>query len=344
MRRAVAFVALLAGACGGAPPAPAQPPPVASASASPSASASAPPPAATSAPVASTSAQPVAPSDAGEERTTDVRLLDPGAQARAPLRYTFTTKPESLRFDMKMAMTMRIGMISPPPVAMPTVRMDIAIQPVSIDAEGTLTAIYVGTRVDLLADGALPPPERQKLADEMRGIVGLRGRFVITSRGVARESTVDVPPTAPKIVAQTMDALRDSFRNIAPVLPEEPIGLGARWLVVSHVRSKSMRFEQSTTYTLDKRDAKGTDETIAFDQSAPPQTLNLAGKLAPGSRVDLVSLVGHGSGRVHRGADALSTVSTLHSESETKMVTITSGKKQPIDLSMTLDIQTKPLR
>ena len=339
MKRAVAFVALLVGACGGASSAPPQPPPVASASASATA------PAATSAPVASASAKPAAlpQSDAREERTTDVRLLDAGAEPRATLRYTFTTKPESLRFDMKMTMTMRMGAVAPPPVGMPTVRMDVAIQPASVDAEGTLTANWVGTRVDVLSDGALPPAERQQLADQMRGIVGLRGRFVITTRGVVRESTADVPPTAPKIIAQTMDSLRDSFRNIAPLLPEEPMGVGARWVVVSHVRSKSMQMEQSTTYTLDKRDAKGTDETIVFDQTAPPQTMHLAGNQAPGSRVDLVSLTGHGTGRVHRGRDALATASTIHSESETKMMTVAGGKKQPLDLSMTLDMQTKPL-
>ena len=336
------FALLIVVACGGAGAStqPATTGPAASAS-------SARPPASTSASAASVA--PPAPSAsasaqvaAGEPDAPTVRVLDAGAEPRQPLRYAFTRQHETIRFDMKTTIAMTIGALATPPVTAPTIRMEVEVDPTDVSADGALTATYRATRVDLLADGTLPAAQRKTLADSLHGLIGMTGRFVVTARGITRESTVDVPPTAPQTVIDTMDSLRQSMRQLAPALPEEPVGIGARWEVHSNVRAKAMHLEQTATYTLKARKGDVVDEDVTLVQSAPAQTMHLPGKAA-NAHVELVSETGTGGGAVRRKLAGVGASSSLQLHTETKMLTIAAGQKQPLDMSLTLEVQTKPL-
>jgi len=333
------FALLVVVACGGAGAStrPATAGPTASASVAPPARASA-ASVASPAPSASASAQ----TAAAEPDAPTVRVLEPGAEPRQPLRYAFARKHESIRFDMKTTIAMTMGMIAVPPVTAPTIRMEVEVQPSDVSADGTLTATYRTTRVDLLADGTLPAAQRKTLADSLHGLVGMSGRFVITSRGVTLESAVDVPPTAPQTVIDTMESLQQSMRQLAPVLPEEPVGIGARWEVHSRVRAKAMHLEQVATYALAGRKGDVVDEDVTLVQSAPPQTMHLPGKAAS-AHVELLSENGTGAGKVRRTLSGIASISSLQLHTETKMLTIAAGQKQPLDMSLTLEVQTKPL-
>jgi len=341
--RALVFGVILA--CGGAPPAKTESVTVPAASQSAAASsASATAPAASSSPAPSASAAASEPAPDDRPTAPVVTLLDPGAAPRSRLRYAFHTRHETMRMDLKMTMALGIGGAQTPSVSMPTIRMDLDIDPVGVDAEGTLTATSVVRRADVLADATLPPASAAKLAGDMKSLVGTRGRFVVTSRGVSKEATIDLPPNAPENIRQIMQSMRDSLRDLCAVLPEEPVGVGARWTVLTRVRSRAIAIEQTATYTLKRRAGNVADEDVALTQTAPPQVMHLPGKAAAaGTVVKLVSMNGVGRGHVHQVLDKLSPTSSLHSEHQMKMAATTSIGSQDIDMAMTLDLAVKPL-
>jgi hypothetical protein len=226
------------------------------------------------------------------------RVLEAGKAPRRALRYTFPSKPEWLEMDLKMSMS--IGMNGPPgaPVDIPTVRMWTRIDPKERTPEGDLRCAFVTERVQVLDDVKIPAEMRAKLDKEMGGLVGLSGSSRISTRGIATEVDFTVPPTASESVKKSMDSLRDAIRQMYVPLPQEEVGVGARWVVTMKLPVSGASMEVEATYTLKELRADGMRADVAMRITAPSRQLMKLPALPQGATALLDSLSGEGLGKV----------------------------------------------
>lgn len=272
-----------------------------------------------------------------------MKVLDPGTEPRKQLRYTFQKRPETMQLDMKMSMTMNAGGRTSPKVTMPTIRLLNEIVPVSVDPSGTLTATFEAKKVEVLNDEAVPDEMRKKLTSDMKTVVGLKGRTVVTARGVAQEVSIEAPPESPESVQQIVENLKDSLRNLALPLPEEAVGKGARW-EVRNVAAAQMTTVQTSTYTLRDVQTKKATMDMKVALTAPPQDLHPAKPLPPGTSVKLVSQSATGDGTVTVSLDRCTPTSSVKIASSTKM-DVTSGEEhQVLGVEATIDVKVKPVK
>jgi hypothetical protein len=239
----------------------------------------------------------ISPKPDGPAKTT-VKLLDPGAQPRTPLRYKFqANRTEKMVMEMSMAMAMEMGDQKQPETQMPATRMTMTVNSKEVSPEGDLYYEFEFEQAEVLPEPGANPMMVNVMKQQMSSMQGLSGSATVTSRGFIRDVEIKAPPGIDPQVRQSIDQMRQSMDQMSAPLPEEPVGRGARWQVTMPVETSAMKLTQIATYTLSEIQGDKVKFDITIKQSAPPQDINAPGA-APGGKVSLESLKSSGTGTV----------------------------------------------
>jgi hypothetical protein len=327
-------------ACGG----PAASGPEPAAAQAPPAEPAAPAPPAESAPEPpKAEAMPAPPTPAAEDEAANnstVTLLEPGAEPRRKLRYVFSMKPETMVLDMEMKMAMRVGERVSPETELPGMRTVMKIVPKSISPEGDLSYEGVIVKNEITSKGALPPAARQKLEESLKSTRNMKVMSTVSSRGVVKEATMEIPPDAAPEMRQALESTRDALRSMCMPLPEEDVGVGARWKTDMNLKT-TLRMTQTTTTTLKKLGPKKMELDVALTQTAAPQLMTGAA-VPPGTTIKLEKMAGNGAGALTVGLDHLVPVSTVSLDNDTTMTVSATGQSAQTGTRMHMVIKVKP--
>lgn len=293
--RLVGLAALLLLACGGA-----EGPPVAT-----------PAPPASSAPAPVPDPVPVADAGAPKAETpepkpapasvTTVKLLEPGAAPRRALRYVFKANTsDRVQMDMKLAMAMVGAREASKKLQMPSVRTVMRVDAKEVSPEGELKYTFDTESVEVLKDQAIDPKMFSELEAQMKRLVGMKGSGRVTSRGVSSDVEVELPASLPPGARGSLDTIRDTVKDMATPFPEEEVGVGAKWEVLTRSSMGGAQNDVKTTFALKKLSADAMTADVDIAMSAPAnQPLTLA-NLPPGATASLASMTGTGKGTVTR--------------------------------------------
>ena len=220
----------------------------------------------------------------------EVTLLEAGApEGASPLRFhTEVGDTEAMVMTQNITMAVTMGGQSAPPMAMPAFHTHLRMRTTHVDADGAMRREFEVT--DLRVDEGHPLSAR--LQAELDPLRQLRGWDVIDARGRMVATAYDIPENASPQLRRSLERTQDMMRQLSPPLPEEPVGVGARWRSVSRIEA-TMSMTQSTIYTLEERDGERIRLRIEVEQTADPQQV---ASDQPGVRVDLVSLAGTARG------------------------------------------------
>lgn len=315
----------------------------------------APPAASESADAGATSSAPVdasvapTPAEAAQEPLPElgppvVTLLDPGAEPRRALRFTWKKTAESGLMDMKMGLAMSMAdRPSPPPMEMPTIRMRFDLKPESVTPDGALKAVFELKKVQLLADRPLPDELKKEMETVLQKLAGLRVLETISSRGIVQETSVEAPADLPPQVQQMVENMKDSLRNVSNPFPEEPVGKNAKWEVKTVVDG-TVRLVQTATVTLDDVKDKQVSLSVGLVQTAPKQPMRSSTPLPNGAKMMLESHVGTGSGKTKVALDGLVPTSTVKVDVQDESVVMVGDERQRIDVKLGIETSMKPGR
>lgn len=253
-----------------------------------------------------------------------VTLLDAGTGRRQKLRY----EPEpgtrgrlAMRMNMQMAIAMNGRAI---PLAMPpmTVTADTMITgttATTFDLVATITA------TDVEAGSAAGPDMEERLRVALAKMIGMSTTTRMDRRGVLLAAGIDIPPGVDAATTQILDSLKQSMTQATAPLPEEPVGLGARWSVASVITNNTMTLNQTAVFTLTELHDRRGLVTMQIAQHAPRQEVKAAGGPA-GATSTLDSLTSDGTGSMRFDLVAvMPTALELATTSEVAMTTIPAG-------------------
>lgn len=258
-------------------------------------------------PLAANQADATNETDAATARTAGTgptKLLDAGQAPRRRLRYTWRLdQREQLSMDMRTAASTgangataaeRASDTSAGEVPLPSVHLAIAIDPQSVTDDGDLRYLWRVTSTTVSAEEGTPSQVTEGMRAEVAQIAHLSGSAVVTSRGLAREVVAD-PGAA---TGQMVDQVRQTLRDVAAPLPEEEVGVGARWRKMSRLDGQDSRVAQTETFRLvELQDDRGSlDDALA--QTAPPQTLHATGQ-ATEAHARMESMLASGQAKMH---------------------------------------------
>jgi hypothetical protein len=236
------------------------------------------------------------------ETAPTVRVLDPGKAPRRALRYAFKVgAPEWLEMDMKTTMDMALGEKPSVHVAMPTVRllMKIEAKDKTAGADGSVVRIaFEVERVNVLDDVQMPGSMREQLTKQFAGLVGLRVHTTISARGIASDADFELGSNASESLDQVLENVRTAIRNVFATLPEEDVGVGARWVVTTQQPPVAGATGRSTTtHELMELSANAARTNFTAEMAAPPNQPVDGKRLPPGTTATLDSMSGKGQGK-----------------------------------------------
>jgi hypothetical protein len=198
-----------------------------------------------------------------------------------------------MAMDMTMSMAPE-GAALPQKAELPTIEMALDLSSGAKEPNGDITITGVVGGIGIVAK---PGPQEQlksMLEPALSGIRGLSITYKVSPKGRARDVKVSMPGDAPPNAKQMMEQMKQSFESMVAPLPDEAIGVGAEWQVVTRV-STGADILQWTNYKLVSRDDKKVELAAVVRQLAASGTLS-GGQLPPGVTAEVLAFRSSGTG------------------------------------------------
>ena len=265
-----------------------------------------------------------------------VKLIDAGKDPKKPLRLTAKVGlKRSMVMTMKMAMAMTMGTNAMPMQKLPETRMTMEMKVTNVAPNGDIRYEFKIKKPEVIAG----PDSNQMVVDAMKnalkGMEGMSGYAVVTNRGFTKEADISMPANMDPQMKNFMESTKQSLHQIASPLPEEPVGVGAKWETIMKLKQNGMVLDQTATNDLVELKGDTGKINLKIKQNAERQKITQGGVT-----VDLISLKSTGDGIMNfdltRLVPSLATVN-LHSNSEMEAM----GNKMSMKLDMTMGMQGK---
>jgi hypothetical protein len=244
-----------------------------------------------------------------------VRLLDAGAEPRADLSYAIAKGPApKLGMAMDMAVSVKSGGHSND-AALPRMGMTLDGSAGETNAAGEWKIL--ASLVGITIDGKGPQAEQMAAAmrPQVESMKGLGINYWLSPKGRVRDVKVELPKGFPKAAEALVAGLNQSFESMVAPLPVEPVGLGAKWQVVSRMAASGADLLQSATYTLKARDGAHATLDVTTSQLSASDTISALG--SPGGAVTRVKAFSSGGS----GTTKIDTTSVVPESGTTTMKT-----------------------
>jgi hypothetical protein len=240
---------------------------------------------------------------------------------------------------MTMQVAMTLGDKPIDPSVLPTVSVSMDVTPGAEAGGATPYAFAVKSARREELEGA---SERlQKAMDTaVEGMKDSKGTLRIDAMGRQVSADYGLPEVSTPGLRPSLAGFQQSFSQLFVVLPEEPVGVGARWSSTAHFEHSGIPIEQRSTYTLEKRDGETLTLAVEFEQSATGDSESPAGVALEDTQFG-----GRGTGTLTVRLDSPFPVDAkAQSRSRVSSSVTMGGQAQPVemDLLSTLSITTAP--
>jgi hypothetical protein len=221
-------------------------------------------------------------------------LLDDGREPRRPMRYpSDPPPPQKMSLALRVAMKMEVPGSPIPPVAMPGLRLLVDIS--AHDRDDSVRYEFTVSDADLTGVDAAHPSLVAAMRKGVGTLVGATGSLTVDPRGFQRELSIGLPAGLGQELTQFMNSARLAIGQMAVPLPEEPIGVGAKWQVEETIAQDGIQVRQKTYYELLAMDGPRLQIRTQTVQAAEQQKAALPG-LPSGVSAKVLSLRGAGAG------------------------------------------------
>jgi hypothetical protein len=269
---------------------------------------------------------------------SQVKLLDAGAEPRTVLKlHPSAGDKQNLSMTMKMDMDMTTAGQSAPSVNIPAIVIGMAVEVKNVAPNGDIAYEVTYDDATVATDTNTLPAVEAAMKSALAGIKGMSATGKLSSHGIHLGMQMKLPPAADPQMTQIMNQMKDSFSSSSLPLPEEAVGVGAKWEYRSRLKSQGMTIDQTITSELVSLDGDHATLRNTITQNAANQKIQ--NPAMPGLKMDLTKLTGTGTGDSTLDLSRLLPVSaTLDEKTETSMNINMGQKKQSMDMKMNINI------
>lgn len=265
-----------------------------------------------------------------------VAVLDAGQEPRLPLRYRI---PEGT--TTSATATFRVATLATSGDAealsvLPGLRLKTVSGPASITERG------VRFNVDVVeAEAVVPPNFDEALAADLQtgaAILDEVGASVeIDDRGKRLSGGLNEAAKRPDIPKRLLRMIVNARTTVTRVrLPEEPVGLGARWQVRRELDVFGFRVTQVDTYQLVDRAGDELSLNLWVKQTGLPQTLSFPDE---GIEISVESMKTEASGQITLNLEALDSDAEVHGTSDDEIRFKTAEATDSVEIQEVFDLQ-----
>jgi hypothetical protein len=275
-------------------------------------------------------------------QTPIVLLLAPGATPRVPLRYTIAGDYKAhMDLGMTMGMSLDLPGVPAQSVQLPPMKVgaDVGVTNVTPAGDVSFDFGYTSVRLD---DAAGADPAVASLVQGMdTDFKNVRGSATMTSRGEARDARMDVSKVTNPQLSQMLGSIENSIQSLAIPLPEEAVGVGAKWESRQTIQANNIKIFQRTVWEVVGLDGKTVNLKATVEQAAPPQSISNP-SIPAGADVSLARYSGGGAATVALHLDSLIPTSEGNTQTSVTMNVNAGGSTQQVTVGVTLKVTFAP--
>lgn len=271
-----------------------------------------------------------------------IQLLTAGTEPRQEIRL----KPQAnIKQLMTMTMNMDIAMTlagqAAPKIKTPATVMKMEVLVTQVDANGDIHSKFTYTEGDVVADPAVAPEIRESVRTGIKRMVGLSGTLITDNRGQIKTSSITLPENIDPLSKNFLEQISNSLNQMSSPVPQEAVGIGAKWRVSSQLKFGAINMNQSAVYELVSLKENVATLNVTMEQQANAQEVTLPGIPAGSANVSLKSLTSQGQGQMTLPLSSImptqSTIS-IRSQNEMSIKEPSSGKETIIGTQMTMQM------
>lgn len=265
-----------------------------------------------------------------------VRVLDRGDRPRSVLRYNIpagTTTSSTTTFKVA---TLATSSDQAAITLLPGLRLDIVSGPAELTERG------VKFKVDVVkSEAVVPDGFDERLAQELRDGAAVAkdigGWVELDDRGNTlaaelneRTKRSDVPIRLLRMIVNT----RETLTRV--VLPEDKVGLGARWETRHEIRAYGFKVQQVNTYTLVDRAGNELMLNVTVQQMAVPQTIAFPEE---GIEISVETMMAQADGQIILNLDALESDASANGKGEDRILVKTPEGTDVVEVNEEFEVQ-----
>ena len=261
---------------------------------------------------------------------TKVAVLSTGSGPKRPLRYKIAAGAKE-RIDMQMQMGISVELPGMGTQSMPAMNMKMGIDMdvTSVAPNGDIATTMTISEVGM--DGAGLP------GGMMDGLKGMTAAMTVDSRGLVKDLKFDESKITDPMLKQMLAT--SGLDRLSAQLPEEPVGVGARWQVTQAMDTNGIKLDQVTVFEITAMTDTTTSFNLTMSQSAPPQTVSPPGMPA-GIEASVAGMTGTGTGKMTLTDGTLAMFGEMNLKSNVTMDVNAQGQSQRLttstDMKMTM--------
>jgi hypothetical protein len=256
---------------------------------------------------------------------TRLRLLDAGAEPRQLLRYRFSPDHrERVRVEVRMQMALSFAGQSMPPASLPGMRMNMELQSTEVAADGSARISFVLSSAEVFGDG----PQIGQLNQRLSAVSGISGWYRMDTLGNVLETHVERGAAADPLNAAVLRDLEQSLKRINLLLPEQPVGIGARWQVTQELENNGVKMSQTGEFRLRSR----SGDRLELDVQLVDGRISDVSTLPPGAKIESVTVKGDGTSSLR--LDGLTPTASIDADIDLGLSITAEGQTMPMGMSM----------
>lgn len=267
-----------------------------------------------------------------------VKLLEAGAEPRKVFRIqTKAGDVQKATMTVKVSMGMNMPDMPSSPIKMPAMKLKMVTTTKNVSAEGDINYEMLLEDVEVVSDASVMPQVVEALKESLKGVKGLVVAGTMTERGFSKKVEAKIPAGADAHSRESLEQMKQTFANTAFLLPEEAIGVGAKWEVKDKLKTQGMTIDQAAKHELISVEGEVLTTKSAVTQSAANQ--KIASPMMPTMKVDMTKMTGTATGiTTFDVAKIMPTKIATDDQSEINMAMNAGGKKQTMTMKTDTNI------
>jgi len=270
-----------------------------------------------------------------------VTVSSPGSEPRMPLRLKLAAgQKETLLMTMNMGVSMSAEQMSLPAMEMPTMKMWADSVVTAVAPNGDISYDIGFTKLLVEAGPGGDPNVAQMIQAGASEITSLKGSMVMTNRAITKSAKLDLDKITDPTMRQTFGAMSSQFEGLSMPLPDEAVGVGAKWEVRQSISSAGAQLFQRVQCELTALDASGATIKVTTEQSAPPQTIT--NPAMAGMQMNIEKVSGGGTGTITVKFGSLTPRSQMTSSTTMNVAVDLGGQMQRMAVKTDIKMSVAP--
>lgn len=274
--------------------------------------------------------------DAAAADDSGIRLLDQGQEPRSVLRYNVaagTTTSSTTTFRVASLMTSEENAAL---TVLPGLRLDIVSGPAARTERGVKFNVDVVSAEAVVPDGFDEGMTKQ-LQDGAQVAQSIGGWVEIDDRGQVLDGAFNEQTKRSDVPVRLLRMIVNSRETLTRVrLPEEEVGLGARWESRRQIKAYGFDLQQVNTYTLVDRAGAEIMLNVTVQQMAAPQSIEFPEE---GIVISVQSMTSQADGQIILDLDALESDASANGAAEDRLLVKTPEGAETIDINEEFEVQ-----